>query len=260
MVIIVSGGTFGIGRAISLKLARDGHTVIAFGLETRQVSSVAENGAETLRAEAAAIGLHIDTLEADVSDAAGVARVVDFALTTYGSIGGLVNNAAIGPLGTILTTSEELWQRVLDVNLKGAYLASKAVLPHMIERGSGVIANVGSGGGWGKPNMLAYAASKGGMFALAAALAYDHAADGIRVNTVVPRPATLTGMSLGRLGGDIERYKPAVAAVGRVATADDCANAVAFLFTPGAGGLNGAIVDAGSLPRQGGPLVPPPAP
>lgn len=257
MVIIVTGGTFGIGRAISLKLARDGHTVVAFGLESRQVSSVAENGGETLRAEAAALGLHIDTLEADVSKAADLARVVAFTLLAHGDVAGLVSNAAIGPLGTILATSEDLWQTVIDVNLKGAYLAAKAVIPHMIARGGGTIAHVGSGGGWGKPNMLAYAASKGGMFSLAAALAYDHAADGIRVNTVVPRPATLTGMSLGRIGGDIRRYNPAPAAVGRIANADDCANAVAFLFTPGAGALNGAIIDAGSLPHQGGPLLPP---
>ena len=254
MVIIVTGGTFGIGRAISLKLARDGHRVVAFGLESRQPSSVAEHGAATLRAEGAALGLHVDALEADVSKSADVDRVVAFALKSYGEIGGLVNNAAIGPLGTILTTSAETWQRVIDVNLKGTYLASRAVLPHMLERGGGAIANVGSGGGWGKPNMLAYSASKGGMFALAAALAYDHAAGGIRVNTVVPRPATLTGMSLGRIGGDMSRYKPAPAAVGRIATADDCANVVAFLFTPAAAGLNGAILDAGSLPRQGGPV------
>jgi NAD(P)-dependent dehydrogenase (short-subunit alcohol dehydrogenase family) len=258
MVIIVTGGTFGIGRAISLKLARDGHRVIAFGLESRQPSSVAEHGAATLQTEANALGLHVDALEADVSKAADVQRIVDLALATYGGIDGLVNNAAIGPLGTILTTSEEVWRRVVDVNLKGTYLASKAVLPHMIERKRGAIANVGSGGGWGKPNMLAYAASKGGMFSLAAALAYDHAADGIRVNTVVPRPATLTGMSLGRIGGDINRYKPAPAAVGRIGTAEDCANVVAFLFTAAAAGLNGAILDAGSLPRQGGPVPPPP--
>lgn len=256
MAIVVTGGTFGIGRAISLKLARDGHAVVAFGLESRQVSSVAENGCAATRAEASALGLHVDTLEADVSNAADVERVVAFTLERHGEIGGLVSNAAIGPLGTILTTSEELWQRVIDVNLKGAYLAAKAVLPHLIARGGGSIAHVGSGGGWGKPNMLAYAASKGGMFSLAAALAYDHAAAGVRVNTVVPRPATLTGMSLGRIGGDLSRYNPALAAVGRVATADDCANAVAFLFTPGARALNGAIIDAGSLPRQGGPVPP----
>jgi NAD(P)-dependent dehydrogenase (short-subunit alcohol dehydrogenase family) len=232
--------------------------VIAFGLESRQPSSVAEHGAATLHSEAAALGLRVDALEADVSNAADVQRVVDFALTTYGEIGGLVNNAAIGPLGTILNTSVETFRQVVNVNLKGAYLASKAVLPHMIAHRRGVIANVGSGGGWGKPNMLAYSASKGGMFSLAAALAYDHAAEGIRVNTVVPRPATLTGMSLGRIGGDMNRYRPALAAVGRIGTAEDCANVVAFLFTAGASGLNGAIIDAGSLPRQGGPVPAPP--
>ena len=257
MAIVVTGGTFGIGRAISLKLARDGHAVVAFGLESRQVSSVAERGGERLRAEAAALGVRVDTLEADVSSAADIERVVAFALERHGEIEGLVSNAAIGPLGTILSTSEELWQRVIDVNLKGAYLAAKAVLPHLIARGGGSIALVGSGGGWGKPNMLAYAASKGGIFSLAAALAYDHAAAGVRVNTVVPRPATLSGMSLGRVGGDMSRYNPAPAAVGRVATAEDCANAVAFLFTAGARALNGAIIDAGSLPRQGGPVPPP---
>jgi NAD(P)-dependent dehydrogenase (short-subunit alcohol dehydrogenase family) len=254
MVIIVTGGTFGIGRAISLKLARDGHRVVAFGLESRQPSSVAERGAATLPAEAAALGLHVDALEADVSNAADLAHVADFTLAAYGEIEGLVNNAAIGPLGTILTTSTDVWRRVIDVNLKGPYLATKTVLPHMISRRRGIIANVGSGGGWGKPHMLAYSASKGGMFAFAAALAYDHAADGIRVNTVVPRPATLSGMSLGRIGGDMDRYRPAPAAVGRIATAEDCANVVAFLFTAAAAGLNGAILDAGSLPRQGGPV------
>lgn len=258
MVIIVTGGTFGIGRAIALKLAHDGHRVVAFGLESRQPSSVAENGAATLQAEAVELGLRIDALEADVSQSRDVQRVVDFTLATHGEIDGLVNNAAIGPLGTILTTSAETWRKVVDVNLKGAYLAAKAVLPHMLERGHGSIANVGSGGGWGKPNMLAYSASKGGMFALAAALAYDHASDGIRVNTVVPRPATLTGMSLGRIGGDLSRYRPALAAVGRIGTAEDCANVVAFLFSAGAAGLNGAILDAGSLPRQGGPVPAPP--
>ncbi len=257
MVIIVTGGTFGIGRAVSLKLARDGHTVVAFGLESRQVSSVAENGGEALRAEATALGVTLDTLEADVSNASDVERVVGYTMKRYGDLGGIVNNAAIGPLGTILSTSEALWQSVMDVNLKGAYLMARAAVPIMIERGVGIIANVGSGGGWGKPNMLAYESSKGGMFSRAAALAYDHAGDGIRVNTVVPRPATLTGMSLGRIGGDMARYNPAPAAVGRVATADDCANAVAFLFTPGASALNGAIIDAGSLPRQGGPVPPP---
>ena len=101
MVIIVTGGTFGIGRAISLKLARDGHRVVAFGLESRQPSSVAENGAATLPAEAATLGLEIDALEADVAKPDDVQRVVDFTLATHGDIGGLVNNAAIGPLGTI---------------------------------------------------------------------------------------------------------------------------------------------------------------
>ena len=68
-----------------------------------------------------------------------------------------MNNAAIGPLGTVLDTTEEVWDRVMAVNLKGPFLCCKAVLPHMIARGGGAIVNIGSGAGWGKPNMVAYA-------------------------------------------------------------------------------------------------------
>ena len=82
-----------------------------------------------------------------------------------------MNNAAIGPLGTILDHSEELWDRVIEVNLKGLFVCCKAVLPHMLANGGGSIVNIGSGSGWGKPNMFAYAASKGGVLAFSQALA-----------------------------------------------------------------------------------------
>ena len=74
----------------------------------------------------------------------------------------------------------------MAVNLKGPYLTSRAVLPHMLEAGGGAIVNIGSGAGWGKPNMAAYAASKGGVHTLSAAMAYDFLHAGIRVNTVIP--------------------------------------------------------------------------
>src|SRR5262249_16235197 len=145
-------------------------------------------------------------LEADVSSSRDVARVVDVAMAKFGRIDALVSNAAIGPLGTVLDTDEDLWDRIVDVNLKGAFLCAKAVLPHMIRQGAGRIVIVGSGAGWGKPNMAAYAASKGGLFALAASMAYDHFHDGIRVNTVIPGGGGIvSGMSLGRVQGNRER-------------------------------------------------------
>lgn len=256
-VVIVTGGTFGIGRAITLRLAGLGHTVVAFGLEAPQVSSTAAAAIPELAAELKKRGLRADLMEADVSVASDVARVVEATVTRHGQIDALVNNAAIGPLGTALDTDEALFDRILAVNLKGPYLCSRAVLPHMIRTGGGAIINIGSGAGWGKPNMAAYSASKGGVFALGAAMAYDFLHHRIRVNTVVPGGGGIvTGMSLGRVGGDLTRLgagAPGTAA-GRSATGDDIANAVAFLISPEAEAISGTIMDVGCFAHQGGPV------
>jgi NAD(P)-dependent dehydrogenase (short-subunit alcohol dehydrogenase family) len=256
-VVIVTGGTYGIGHAISLVLAERGHNVIAFGLDTPQPSSAAKDGTKLLLAAAAERGLTLDALDADVTVSAQVQRVVDVALTKFGRIDALVNNAAIGPLGTILDTPEELWDRVIDVNLKGPYLCCKAVLPHMIAAGGGSIVNTGSGAGWGKPNMFAYAASKGGVFAFSQALAYDFFRHKIRVNTVVPGGGGLsTGMSAGRReSGNFIAGEPSPgSAAGRPATKEDVARAVAFLLSPDAEAISGTVIDVGCFALQGGPV------
>jgi NAD(P)-dependent dehydrogenase (short-subunit alcohol dehydrogenase family) len=259
-VVIVTGGTFGIGRSITLTLAERGHRVVAFGLDSIQISSVAANSISSVREELKRLERDAYVLEADVSKADQVETVVSFALDKFGRIDALVNNAAIGPLGTILDTSEEVWDRVIDVNLKGPFLCCKAVLPHLIEQGGGSIVNVGSGAGWGKPNMFAYSTSKGGLFAFSAALAYDFLQDRIRVNTVVPGGGGIvTGMSLGRVDGDINRLGRDVpgTAAGRRATGEDVAKAVAFLLSPDAETLSGTVIDVGCFAHQGGPLKAP---
>ncbi|HVL55062.1 MAG TPA: SDR family oxidoreductase [Burkholderiaceae bacterium] len=254
---IVSGGTYGIGRAITLSLARRGWDVVAFGLESRQPASTAEHGGEATRAELQALGLTAQVLEADVSVAADVERIVQVALRAHGRIDALVNNAAIGPLGTVVDTDEALWDRVIDVNLKGVFLCCRAVLPQMIRQGGGAIVNIGSGAGWGKPNMAAYSASKGGLFALSAAMAYDHLHDRVRVNTVVPGGGGIvSGMSVGRAGGDVDAvHSRAVAgtAAGRPATGEDVASAVAFLLSDEAAAISGTVIDVGCFANQGGP-------
>ena len=253
--VIVTGGTYGIGRSITLTLAKKGYSVVAFGLENRQISSLAENAIPKLKKEAQ--GFDVELLEADVSSAEDVKRVVDHTLRIHGKIYALVHNAAIGPLGTVLNTEEQVWDRIIEVNLKGAYLCARAVLPHMIRQGGGVIVNIGSGAGWGKANMAAYAASKGGIFALSASMAYDHLHDRIRVNTVVPGGGGIvSGMSLGRVGGDMAqlgRDAPGTAA-GRNATGEDIAQAVAFLLSDEAATISGTVIDVGCFAHQGGPV------
>jgi NAD(P)-dependent dehydrogenase (short-subunit alcohol dehydrogenase family) len=186
------------------------------------------------------------------------------AAQSRGRIHALVNNAAIGPLGNILETPEDLWERVIDVNLKGAYLCAKAVLPSMIEQGGGAIVNIGSGSGWGKPNMAAYCASKGGLHALTMAMAYDHFRDGIRINMVIPGGGgIITGMSTGRRSGPSASKATPTSSVpgtvaGRSATPRDVANAVMFLLTDAAETISGTVIDVGCFSHQGGP-VPRPA-
>ena len=252
--VIVTGGTFGLGREITLCLAEKGWPVVAFGLETPQVSSTAANAIPGLRREADERGLDITLLEADVSVGADVARVVATAVEKHGRIFGLVNNAAIGPLGTILDTDPELWDRIMAVNLRGPYLTARAVIPHMAASGGGAIVNVGSGSGWGKPNMAAYSASKGGLFALTTALALDHFHDRIRVNAVVPGGGGIVaGMSLGRVGGDRDRLGPdAVGTVaGRVANGYDLGHAIGYLLSVEAEAVSGTVIDVGCFSHQG---------
>lgn len=258
-VIIVTGGTFGLGQSITVELARRGHQVVAFGLAQPQISSTAQ-GMQSLLAELDSAGCHADVLEADVSNAADVQRVVGHTLARHGAIHGLVNNAAIGPLGTVLDTDEALFERIVAVNLKGTYLMSRAVLPHMRQAGGGSIVNIGSGAGHGKPNMAAYSASKGAILALSTAMAYDHFHDRVRVNVAIPGGgAILSGMSVGRYDGDADAFlrKPAPGtAAGRPATGRDLANAVAFLLSDEAATISGTVIDVGCFANQGGPIPP----
>ncbi|MFG1374325.1 SDR family oxidoreductase [Xanthobacter oligotrophicus] len=252
--IIVSGGTFGLGREITLCLAAKGYPVVAFGLEAPQISSIAQNAIPSLAEDAQASGLDVTVLEADVTVEADVARVVDTALARCGRIHGIVNNAAIGPLGTVLDTPPEVWDRIMAVNLRGPYLLARATLPHFAAHGGGSIVNVGSGAGWGKPNMAGYGTSKGGLIALSASLALDHFYDRVRVNTVIPGGGGIVaGMSLGRVGGDAAKLGPgAVGTVaGRVANGTDLGNAIAWLMSPEAEALSGTIIDVGCFAHQG---------
>lgn len=257
-VVIVSGGTFGIGQAITVNLARRGHQIVSFGLTDPQISSVAQ-GIESIESALKSNGASAHVLEGDVTKVKDVQRIVEHTLEHFGRIDGLINNAAIGPLGTILDTAPELFDKIIGVNLKGVYLMSRAVLPRMIENGGGSIINIGSGAGWGKPNMAAYAASKGGVIALTMAMAYDHFHQHVRVNAVIPGGGgIISGMSVGRHGGDADTFKrkPAIGTVaGRPANGTDVANAIAFLLSEESVTISGTIVDVGCFSGQGGPVA-----
>jgi len=247
-VTIVTGGTYGIGRGITLVLAAHGHHVVSFGLESRQIGSMAQNGIAGTQAELERLGLSADLLEADVSSAQDTQRVAEYAMARYGRIDGLVNNAAIHPSGTILETTLEVWNKVLAVNLTGMFLMTKAVLPHMLAQGGGSIVNVASKASWGQPNLLAYSASKGGVLGFSFGLGYDHLFERIRVNVVVPAGVD-TGMNEGQTrhgGGPGSSYA-------QRAAPRDIAEAVAFLLSDEARLISGAVLNVNGFAGQGGP-------
>ena len=172
-VAIVTGGTRGIGRAIVERYLTEGARVVAMA---RKPLEQALHPAEKLL-----------YLTADVSRAADVARVFSCCQERFGGLDILVNNAGIQLEKTFEETTEEEWDRVMAVNLKGVFLSARAAIAPMRRRGGGSIVNIGSYDGFlADPGLAAYCASKGGVHALTRAIAVDHGKDGIRCNAICP--------------------------------------------------------------------------
>lgn len=246
-VVIVTGGHAGLGAAISRDLVGRGWCVFSFGIEQTAdpelARLIADSGGQVIAGDLRS-GAQVDAAVAQVAEQAG-------------RIDSLVNNAAFGPLGTVVDTPEEVWEQIMSVNVGGAYRMARAVIPVMRAQGGGAIVNVGSGAGWGKPNMAAYAASKGALHALSTAMAYDHFHDHIRVNTVIPGGGGIeSGMSLGRVGGDRSRLGAGTpgSVAGRPVNGADLAAAVAFLLSDEASTISGTVLDVGCFAQQGGPV------
>ena len=179
-VALVTGGTRGIGAAITASLARSGASVAAG-------YSRGTESAETLKEKLAAEGATISVHQGRVDAPDDCNRVVEEVLKRFGRIDYLVNNAGITLDKTVRKMTYDDWHNVLNVNLFGAFCMVKAVLEHMIERGSGRIVNISSViGETGNVGQANYAASKAGLFGFTKSLALEMARRGITVNTVAP--------------------------------------------------------------------------
>lgn len=178
-VVIVTGGATGIGRGISEMLAKEGARVVV-------ANRNAERGEEAAAAirEAGGQALFVKT---DVAREEDCRNLVAEAVREYGRVDGLVNNAGIFPRATLEETTEELWDQIFDVNLKGAFFCCKYAVPEMRKQGQGSIVNIGSANAYvGGTNLFAYSISKGGLVTLTRNLANALAKDRIRVNWVNP--------------------------------------------------------------------------
>jgi NAD(P)-dependent dehydrogenase (short-subunit alcohol dehydrogenase family) len=254
-VVVVAGGARGIGRAAARKLALEDASVVICSDREDQVN---EAVAELCERE----GLEVSGTRADVTSSADMKRLMDFATETYGGVDVLVYSAGIQRYGTVVETEVEVWDEVLDVNLKGIYLASRYAIPEMRKRGGGAIVNLSSVQAFAsQTGVAAYTASKGGINALTRAMALDHAEENIRVNAVCPAsvdtPMLRWAADLFR--GEDKSVEETVAEwgrmhpVGRVAKPEEVAEVIAFLASDRASFVTGGDykVDGGMLAALG---------
>jgi len=245
-VVIVTGAGSGIGRATALAFAREGAAVA--------VNDRALARAEEVAAEAAAAGARTLAVAADVSRDEDCRRIVERTEAALGPLDVLVNNAGIGASGTVLTTDEATWDRLVTVNLKGTFLMSRAALRVMVPRRRGVIVNAGSiAGVRAVADRAAYVATKFGIVGLTKAMALDHVKDGIRVNAVCPG-TTLTPWIDERLAEapDPDAAMAALVArqpMGRLGTSEEMAAAYLFLASEESSFTTGTtlVVDGGFI-------------
>jgi 3-oxoacyl-[acyl-carrier protein] reductase len=242
-VAIVTGGSRGIGRALVLRLAEQGVNVVVNYVRDEGAATETVRAAEELGAQALAVG-------ADVTKLEDASRLVSQAVERFGRLDILVCNAGIWQGAPVEEITEELWDRVLDINLKGTWTVCRAAVPHMKRRANGRIVIVTSTAGQrGEANVSNYAASKGGQISFTKSLATELASHNINVNAVAP------GWVLTEMNDDvfadaeyqksIERSIP----LGRIATPDEIAFPILFLCSDWARHITGEVlnVNGGSV-------------
>ncbi|WP_088228467.1 3-oxoacyl-[acyl-carrier-protein] reductase [Desulfosporosinus sp. FKB] len=238
-VAIVTGGGRGIGRAIALELAAAGVKVVV------NYAGRSEKAEETVSLIRQAGGESI-AVQADVSQAAEVDRLVQTSLERFGKIDILVNNAGITRDGLMLRMKEADWDAVLATNLKGVFLCTKAVSRGMLKQRSGVIVNISSVVGLsGNAGQANYAAAKAGIIGLSKATAKEFASRGIRVNVVAPG-YICTDMT-ETLPEGVQNEILQTIPLGRIGKPEDVAKVVRFLTSPESAYITGQVlcVDGG---------------
>lgn len=243
-VVIITGAGSGIGRATAILFGREGARVVVVDISSAKsnetVKMITGNGSESM------------FVKVDVTNGTEIENMVKRVISRYKKIDILVNNAGVRGIGTVLTTTEEQWNSVIEVNLKGVFLCSKIVIPEMKKKGGGIIINVASESGIiGEKNSVAYNASKAGVVILTKCMALDHSRDNIRVNCVCPGQ-TLTPMleqTIRKSGDPDEVLKnfQSIRPIHRLGKPEEIAHAILYLASDEAGYVIGStlVIDGG---------------
>jgi cyclopentanol dehydrogenase len=241
-VALISGGARGMGAVEARMFAQEGAKVVVGDVLDAEGASVA---AEIAESGGDALFVHLD-----VTDEEGWRSAIGAAVTTFGKLDVLVNNAGIWRGGRVEDTTVEDWDMVLDVNAKGVFLGTKLAIPEMRKAGGGSIINISSVAGLvGGPRSSAYTASKGAVRLFTKATAVQYASEGIRANSIHPGPID-TPMIQQVWQGEEQSREAAIARnpLGRIGTPEDIAYGVLFLASDESSFMTGSelVIDGGS--------------
>lgn len=233
-VALVTGGAQGIGKAVALLLARNGADIV--------VSDINLEKAEETAKEVQALGRRALATKVDVAAFGDVEKMVEAILTQFGKVDILVNNAGIARDKLILRMTEEDWDAVLNINLKGTFNCTKAVVRHMSKQKSGKIVNIASVvGEMGNAGQGNYAASKAGVIGFTKTIAREFAQRGINVNAIAPGyiETPMTDALSDKVKEELKRLIP----MDRLGKPEDVAEAVLFLVSESANYITGQVLN-----------------
>jgi len=231
-IALVTGSTKGIGKAIAFELAKEGANVVINSRNQSEADKVTHQIHDQ-------VGVKTLALRTDVSNIEEVKTLMKKTVDYFGRIDILINNAGVFEICPFLQISEDTWDKIIDINLKGTFLCSKLALPIMVKQKSGVIINMSSMAAktGGILPVAHYAASKAGIIALTKALAREFAPYGIRVNAVAP------GVIKTKMAESQAEEKRKIIPLGNLGEPEDVAKTVSFLASDDASYITGEVID-----------------